>query len=390
MFNTHNDLTMAHRHMNHIVDRMLAKTQDGGAIALSLQDGADLFKNDIVSRYKNPETKYNKYVQIRKMLKNTFTKTEILQYFATPEHVYEEMQKYKRKRDDKKADQSISVDFTLFLESSILALRDGIKYKIYPQVLFALNCLVCARSNDFNAKLKRSNGVIFTESVAKLVDKNGILSLVRFVPSKQKDGVIYPPEVSPVLCAPKHYDLCKEAFKFLLNEENINLPCYSSDLAYRKKEACGPIPSHHSSNWTKTRVQGLSCYECMFHDYGFVKAVSVENFKKKFKITPKFARHFFTCCAEEGRFATAGTRHKRRKIVNSVLGHAPDSSADTNYLTMSIKNMDILPNLQLVQADQHAYVVASPPPEAVNNVNASDGEPISITKGAYLVAKKLA
>lgn len=52
--------------------------------------------------------------------------------------------------------------------------------------------------------------------------------------------------------------------------------------------------------------------------------------------------------------------------------------------------MDILPNLQLVQADQHAYVVASPPPEAVNNVSASDGEPISIsiTKGAYLVAKK--
>ena len=373
MNNKHHDLTMANRHMKYLIDQMLAKT-------LSLEDGAAIFQIEIISRYTNPETKYNKFVQMRRKLKDNFSKAEILKHFATPDPVYQDMQNYKRKRDEEKADQSITVDFTLFIDSAIRALQDGIKFKIYPQVLFALNCLVCARSNDFNAKLTRSNGVIFSDSVAKLVESDGIISLVRLVPSKQKEDVVYPPEVSPLLCHPSHYGLCKQAFKFLLDEENINRPCYSSDLAYRKKEACGPIPSHNSSNWTKTRVLGLSCYDCMFHDYGFQEAVLVENFEKKFKITPKFARHFFTCSAEEGRFATAGTRYKRQKVVNSVLGHVPDSTADTSYLTMTIINMEKLPDMQLVQADRQPYVV---PGEA-------GSESVTIRKGAYLVAKKLA
>jgi len=343
---------------------------------ISLEDGLDKFQSfiNVPGALDKHEWKYEKYNTMRRDLKKHFGNEEIERLFKPPAELWAKVKRLSEERERDKLNQKLVIDFPVFMNAAIKGLQLGIQHKIYPQVLFCLSCLVCSRPNDMNGGRTRKNGQVFSHETAFLHEKDGILSLIKKVPSKQKDNVVYPPEITPFLCDPEHYNLCKSAFEFLQDNENIERDCYSLYWKYKANEPCGPCTQ--ACQWRKSSKSTPDILECMFDTLGFNDSIiEASGYAKAFRFTPYDARRFTASAYEQGRCQYGyGTRKKRKLTVNSVLGHASATNADEQYLTMEIKHMQTL-ELTLQLAEFDPYII-------------DDG--IDITKGAYLVAKKLA
>ena len=341
------------------------------------EDGLAKFK-DIIKVYPSNRTQYEKYNYVRCQLKKHLGNKEVDLFFKPPEKLLEAVKQENEDKERKRLNEKLVVDFTLVMNAAIKGLHLGIQHKIYPQVLFCLSCLVCTRPNDMNGKHKRTNGQVFSPETTILHEKDGVLSLIKLKPSKQKNGTDYPPEITPFLCDTEHYDLCKEAFQFLQDEENIERDCYSSYDKYQRNEPCGPCTQ--ACQWRKSGRTVPDLYECMCLKLGFDTAVIESSGfedkmgrEKKFRWRPYDARRFSASAFEDGRCSYGyGTRKKRKHTVNSVLGHVSNTNADEQYLTMQLDNMPVLEDLSLKLAEFHPYEV---------------DDDLTITKGCYLIAK---
>ena len=108
---------------------------------------------DAASDYENVTTRYNKHEEFKSELQNENLLTPELrkEYLSAPTEIIE-LYKAKKAKVPKKL-VVLNADF--FFKQSIIALADGLKHDLYPQVVRCFSHLVNIRPNDIGAKKKR-------------------------------------------------------------------------------------------------------------------------------------------------------------------------------------------------------------------------------------------
>ena len=344
---------------------------------------------DAASDYENVTTRYNKHEEFKSELQNENLLTPELrkEYLSAPTEIIE-LYKAKKAKVPKKL-VVLNADF--FFKQSIIALADGLKHDLYPQVVRCFSHLVNIRPNDIGAKKnKGEQRLIFsTQKTHKLVMIDGGLNLVVFTPSKaridmgvEEKKLKFPPYVTPVLCRPEFYGLMQEALLFQQNEEKAKMPTWCTVKNYRDNV---PMGADISNAWNRSTTKGgVSCCAEMADKYKWhdaileVKEQGTDKEIVDYKLKPYDARHLTAACIYRGIYAFDDfLQADPRKAVDVALGHVENSDATHCYLDYVIRDgyLTPIPNMML---------------KAANSANPIIVDGVSITKGVYCLATKSA
>ena len=248
-----------------------------------------------------------------------------------PDGIFQRVKQEERARMAQRDDNPAIIEFCILMPKLIEALRDGLKYKKAPQVLFCLNYIIGLRPNDLNPLHIRGNGfqasadtnIILGDHVGGVVG-----SICNTRPSKQIEGKTkHAAYGTCLICDPTDYELVFSAVKWLFSPQCTEMVCNTSLKDFLNNVPSGLPRNNHTSEYLTNFKQMANKYR--FHD-------AVKNWGSvRPSFTQQLGRSFVACSVEQGRFQLS-PELRPLKAVELVLGHDQFSSNNINYLKLTV------------------------------------------------------
>ena len=241
-------------------------------------------------------------------------------------------------KQNKREDQVI-INATLLIEKIIQGLKEGLRYEIYPQVLFCMNFILCGRANDLNIKRIREDGTHSSKETHFVLEnciykeEEIIGTIVNLLTSKNQNKN-HVKEISlPMICHPEHYGLVKQGLEFLMTEEKADMKCYSSVKFYKNKDKCGAPKfkdGQRQNEWKNIR-------KVMIKHLELRDAIVKSPEKWTFDFQNCTGRDFVASFVADGSFEKGSLGNN--VVHETVLGHTYESSANGAYEKIKLQNM---------------------------------------------------
>jgi len=248
-----------------------------------------------------------------------------------PENVFKRVKLQEKKQIEKRFDDPAIINSEVLIDRLLSGLREGLRKKQCPQILFCLNYLIPTRVNDLNCLHERvgeDKNKFSNENTHIFNRQNG--NLLNLFPSKKQEKSIR--KYSTVcICDPRHYELVSSALEFVRSDEALSLPLITTVAQFLNENPSGPIFEAGGKRlrpWKKID-------KVMINDMNLNDAVeSWGSLNPRF--TRQLGRSFAACCVEQGIFELERGLCPT-KAVELFLGHEPLSSANVSYLRIDVK-----------------------------------------------------
>jgi len=248
-----------------------------------------------------------------------------------PETVFKRVKVQEKKQIEKRFDDPAIIDSDVLIDRLLSGLKEGLRKKQCPQILFCLNYLVPTRVNDLNCLHERvgEDKNKFSNENTHIFDKeNG--NLLNLFPSKKQEKSIKK-YATVCICDPTHYELVFHALEFVRSEEALSLPLITTVAQFLNETPSGPIFEANGKRlrpWKK--IDKVMIDDMNLHDA--VKSWGSLNPR----FTRQLGRSFAACCVEQGIFEFERGLCPT-KAIELFLGHEPLSSANVSYLRIDVK-----------------------------------------------------
>ena len=248
-----------------------------------------------------------------------------------PDGIFQRVKQEERARMAQRDDNPAIIEFCILMPKLIQALRDGLKYKKAPQVLFCLNYIIGLRPNDLNPLHTRGNGFKATAETNIILGEHveGVVgSICNTIPSKQIEGKTkHAAYGTCLICDPVDYELVFSAVKWLFSPQCFEMVCNTSLKDFLNNVPSGLPRNNHTSEY-------LTIFKQMANKYRFHDAVKNWGSVRP-SFTQQLGRSFVACSVEQGRFQLS-PELRPLKAVELVLGHDQFSSNNINYLKLTV------------------------------------------------------
>jgi hypothetical protein len=303
------------------------RREEGMLIRQEMLDGMDT--NSL-------ETQKNYIRDLRKAIKKEHPDVDQADLPGFPRELVKAVKAKAAENVAMRTNDKIIIDADMMIPLLVKGMKDAKERGQVPQALFCASYLIALRPNDLNTQKKRDDGSTSRpedyECVKGVLVGDDDLEVVgtynNLKPSKETTtGKRFIDKYATVLiCDECDYDTVASTISWAMNDEFASLPCTTTVPQYKRGVASGAEVK--GQEW---RTNGGGITSSMVARLGLEDAIVSWGFNEGVGFTKQLGRSFVASCIEQGR-VEFGTGLTSSQAVELVLGHAPGSTNNNDYL----------------------------------------------------------